>query len=57
RTGKWKLFRAGARWELYDLETDPSESRDIATDNKELAKALSERWETWSKAQAEPRWR
>ncbi|TSA31035.1 MAG: N-acetylgalactosamine-4-sulfatase [Opitutales bacterium] len=57
RTGKWKLFRAGARWELYDLEADPSESQDVAAGNKELTKTLVERWEAWSKTQAEPLWR
>jgi arylsulfatase B len=57
RSGKWKLLRAGIHWELYDLEADPSESKDVAASNKELTKTLVERWETWSKTQVEPLWR
>jgi arylsulfatase B len=57
RSGKWKLLRAGPRWELYDLETDPSEKREVSASHKELTKTLIERWEAWSKTQAEPLWR
>ena len=57
RAGKWKVVHQGNRWELYDLEIDPSESKDVAANNKELTKTLIERWEAWSKTQAEPLWR
>jgi arylsulfatase B len=57
RSGKWKLFKGGPRWELYDLEADPSEKREVSASHKELTKTLIERWETWSKQQAEPLWR
>jgi arylsulfatase A-like enzyme len=57
RSGKWKLLRAGPRWELYDLKTDPSEMREVSASHPELTKALVERWEAWSKTQAEPLWR
>ncbi|MEY3853092.1 MAG: hypothetical protein RI910_2072, partial [Verrucomicrobiota bacterium] len=60
RSGKWKLFRAGPRWELYDLKTDPSETKDcsdLSAEHKALKKTLVELWETWSKTQAEPLWR
>jgi arylsulfatase A len=35
RWGKWKAIRnkAGAAWELYDLEADPGEKRNVAADN------------------------
>jgi arylsulfatase A-like enzyme len=36
RDGRWKLHltpdRAGGRWELYDLATDPGETRDLVAD-------------------------
>lgn len=57
RAGKWKVVHQGNRWELYNLEIDLSESKDVAANNKELTKTLVERWETWSKTQAEPLWR
>jgi arylsulfatase A-like enzyme len=57
RSGKWKLFRGGPRWELYDLEADPSEKREVSASHQELTKTLVERWEAWSKTQAEPLWR
>jgi arylsulfatase A-like enzyme len=57
RSGKWKLFRGGPRWELYDLEADPSEKREVSARHPELTQTLIERWETWSKTQAEPLWR
>jgi arylsulfatase B len=57
RSGKWKLFRGGPRWELYDLEADPSEKREVSASNQELTKTLIARWESWSKQQAEPLWR
>jgi arylsulfatase B len=60
RAGKWKLFRAGARWELYNLEADPSESKDcsdLSAEHKALKKTMVELWETWSEMQAEPLWR
>jgi arylsulfatase A-like enzyme len=48
RSGKWKLrhaFDAGKnsdpnRLELYDLSTDPAESRDLAAENPEVVKRL-----------------
>ena len=57
RSGKWKLFRGGPRWELYDLEADPSEKKEVSASHQELTKTLVERWEAWSKTQAEPLWR
>jgi arylsulfatase B len=57
RSGKWKLLRAGPRWELYDLETDPSEKTEVSASHPELTKTLVGRWEAWSKTQSEPLWR
>jgi arylsulfatase B len=60
RSGKWKLFKGGPRWELYNLEADPSESKDcsdLSAEHKALKETMVELWEAWSKTQAEPLWR
>jgi arylsulfatase A len=44
RQGRWKLVAAkqeGKRGELYDLEADPGEKRDVAADNPSIVAALS----------------
>jgi len=45
RSGKWKLHvhRGEVRSELYDLATDPGESRDVAAGHPEIVKNLQER--------------
>jgi arylsulfatase len=47
RKGKWKLVRLGYRkpWELYDIEKDRSELRDLATEHPDTAAELEELWE------------
>ncbi len=32
-------------WQLYDLGTDPGETRDLATENPELTAELVAEWE------------
>ncbi len=46
RIGDRKLVVAGAdgAWELYDLATDPTESRDLAERMPEVRDAMIERW-------------
>lgn len=47
RQGKWKAVRTGLRahpeapWELYDLEADPGEARDLATEQPEVVRRLA----------------
>ncbi len=51
REGRWKLVRlvtgrgkkAAQKIELYDLQTDPGESHDLAAERPELAKAMNQR--------------
>jgi arylsulfatase A-like enzyme len=45
RSGKMKLlhFFEGNRMELYDLAADPSEAKDLAKEQQELARALDQR--------------
>ena len=34
-------------WQLYDMETDPGQSRDVAADHPELVKQLSAQYDAW----------
>lgn len=47
RKGKWKLVRQGYRkaWELYDIEKDRSELKDLVKEKPELAQELADLWE------------
>jgi arylsulfatase len=51
RAGKWKLVAKGpaARWELYDMEADRTETHDLAAKHPEIARELKSKWETWAK--------
>lgn len=45
RKGDWKLVSNGkAPWELYDLKSDRSETRNLAADHPETVKELEKRW-------------
>ncbi len=47
RKGNWKLVRLGYKkpWELYDLEKDRSEQKNLAEKNPKLTAELAELWE------------
>jgi arylsulfatase len=46
RVGDWKLVSARDRpWELFDLATDRTETRDLATENPSRVRELSGRWQ------------
>ncbi len=67
RRGKWKLvaeypgswrtlrsYPSGGAWELYDLDTDRTETRDLAAQHPELVRELAAEWEAWAaRAQVE----
>ena len=49
RAGEWKLLAGGdgTDVELYNLETDPSESRNVAKDHPDIAASLTEKIVRW----------
>lgn len=47
RRNEWKLVRNDDGDALYNLDSDPNETRDVAAENAALAKALSEQIEPW----------
>jgi arylsulfatase A-like enzyme len=42
RTDRWKLFRYADKVELYDLQNDIAESKDVSKDNPEVVKQMLE---------------
>ncbi len=53
RTREWKLIEATAppAVELYDLASDPGETRNVAADNRRVVADLRQRLATWRDAQ------
>jgi arylsulfatase len=50
RVGKWKLVaKAGADWELFDIEADPVELKNLAPLMPDKVSDLAAKWETWAK--------
>lgn len=51
RAGNWKVVaRAGQPWELYDLEADRTETRDLADSQRERTQGLASLWEREAEA-------
>ena len=51
RDGRWKLVAKGPQgdWELYDIETDRVESRNLASQQPARVDAISRQWEEWAR--------
>lgn len=50
RVGKWKLVRQYPKaWELYDMEADRTEMRDLAAEHPDRVAAMKAQYETWAK--------
>ena len=47
RDGDWKLVRLGPEWELYDMATDQTETRNLAAEQPERVQSMIGAWETW----------
>jgi arylsulfatase A-like enzyme len=57
RMGSWKLLRYGPNpWRLYDLAEDIHEDRDLAPQNPEVVRMLTEAYEAWEATMVPPRW-
>jgi arylsulfatase A-like enzyme len=54
RVGDWKIVAAGkdAAWELYDLGTDRSETKNLAADKPDKLRELVDRWTKETEAHA-----
>ncbi|GFE83573.1 arylsulfatase [Steroidobacter agaridevorans] len=49
RDGRWKaVMRHMGAWQLYDLQTDPTELTDLAAAQPERLHALSAAWDVWA---------
>ncbi len=49
RDGKWKLVSLpDAPWELYDMEADRTETRDLAAEQPQLVERLSKAYQQWA---------
>jgi len=49
REGRYKLYRNADGAQLYDLEADPGESRDVAADHKDVFERLEGARQDWNK--------
>jgi arylsulfatase A-like enzyme len=57
--GEWKLvlgkrFPAPARWELYQIRTDPCETNDLAPKHPDLVARLAREWLAWAERTGTP---
>ncbi|MBM4061451.1 MAG: sulfatase [Planctomycetes bacterium] len=57
RQGKWKLVTIGdAKPQLFDLERDVGESKDLAADEPEVVAKLRAAWQVWDEQNQPARW-
>lgn len=46
---RWKLVKQGRQpWQLYDLQEDRTETRNLADEMPEMTKKLADKWERWA---------
>lgn len=47
--GKWKLVNAGQKrpWELYDIESDATETRNVAREQPKRVAEMARHYEVW----------
>ena len=49
REGRWKLVALkNEPWELYDIETDRIEGRNLAANEPERVERMAAKWEVWA---------
>lgn len=47
RTQKWRLVKERKVWELYNMQDDPDETKNIAAQNPDVVKTLSADFDKW----------
>ena len=48
REGKWKLAQPKSDpWQLYDLEADRTETKDLAAEHPDLVESMIAKWQAW----------
>jgi len=59
RQGEWKLVRGpqSQAWELYNLQDDIGEQRDLAPEQPDRAKAMEAAWGAWNAELMDPQWK
>jgi arylsulfatase A-like enzyme len=57
RAGAFKLVGRAKQVELFDLSTDPSESKDLAKEKPKTVERLRGLYEQWEKGTVRPAWR
>jgi arylsulfatase len=49
REGKWKLVaQFGTPWQLYDMSSDRTETRDLAAAHPDIAARMAKQWDDWA---------
>ena len=49
RAGKWKLvMKYMGEWELYDIDADRTEQRNLVQSRPEIAKKMAAQWDAWA---------
>ncbi len=50
RQGRWKLVwgATGGKWELYDMQADRTETRDLAAEHPRRVRQMADLWRQWS---------
>lgn len=49
RDGKWKLVQQlDAPWRLYDMNTDRTETRDLAATHPDITARMAKQWQDWA---------
>ena len=61
RDGRWKIVstyrkQRPVRWELYDMEADRTELRDLAAEQPERVARMATRWQRWADRVGVRRW-
>jgi arylsulfatase A-like enzyme len=56
RNGRWKLVRMADSTQLYDLQTDVAEQKDLYSTNSDVAHRLEQALEKWNSQLSQPLW-